>query len=136
MARSKAPKRVKAVPPAPKRRVLIADDHEDSGITLRMLMSTLGYEVRLVPDGDAAVREALAFRPDVVILDIGMPKISGYDAAHLIRQSLPGRKMLIVALSGWARPQDIDLSAAAGMDAHLAKPLDLKALIRIIDAFF
>lgn len=123
-----------AMKTAPKRRILIAEDDEDAGLTLLMLLESLGHEVHLVRDGESAVREAIRLRPDAVILDIGMPALSGYDAAHLIRQSRPGRKFLIVALSGWARPQDIDRSRAAGMDFHLVKPLDLAKLNTILDS--
>ena len=131
MARSKAPKR--EVRKAP-RRVLIADDHIDSGLTLQSILVALGYAVRLVEDGEAAVRLALTFKPEIVILDIGMPKLSGYDAAHLIRKSAPGSRLLIVALSGWGRPEDIAKSMAAGFDAHLVKPLDLARLLELINA--
>lgn len=129
MARSKAPKIVVERSP---RRVLIADDHIDGGRTLREILVQLGYDVRLVEDGEAAVRLFLTFRPEIVILDIGMPKLSGYDAAHLIRMSAGGRSVLIVALSGWGRAEDIDKSKAAGMDAHFVKPLDLAKLLELM----
>lgn len=131
MARSKAPKREARKAP---RRVLIADDHIDGGLTLQSIFVALGHEVRFVEDGEAAVRLALTFKPEVVILDIGMPKLSGYDAAHLIRKSAPGSRLLIVALSGWGRPEDIAKSMAAGFDAHLVKPLDLARLLELINA--
>jgi CheY-like chemotaxis protein len=120
---------------APKRRILIAEDDEDAGLTLRMLLESLGYEAHLVRDGESAVRDTLRLRPDVVILDIGMPVLSGYDAAQLIRRSNPGRKILIVALSGWGRLQDVERSTAAGIDFHLLKPLDLAKLKAILDAW-
>lgn len=117
-----------------RRRILIAEDDEDAGLTLRMLLESLDYEVHLVRDGEAAVRDVVRVRPDAVILDIGMPALSGYDAAHLIRQSTPGRKILIIALSGWARPQDVERSSAAGIDFHLVKPLDLARLKEILNS--
>jgi CheY-like chemotaxis protein len=119
-----------------KRRVLIAEDNPDAGATLHMLMSALGFEARLVADGEAVVREALLFVPDIVLLDIGMPRFSGYDAAQLLRLTDPGRKILIVAVSGWAAPKDIKLSMQAGIDAHIAKPIELSKLMAVIDEFF
>lgn len=119
---------------APKRRILVAEDDEDAGLTLQMLLESLGYEVHLVRDGESAVRQAIRLRPDVVILDVGMPLLSGYDAAHLIRKSTPGKKILIVALSGWGRIQDVERSKAAGMDYHLVKPLELAKLKEILDS--
>ena len=119
---------------APKRRILVAEDDEDAGLTLRMLLESLGYEVHLVRDGESAVREAIRLSPDVVILDIGMPLLSGYDAAQLIRKSTPGKKILMVALSGWARIQDVERSKAAGIDFHLVKPLELSRLKEILDS--
>ena len=68
------------------------------------------------------------------ILDVGMPLLSGYDAAHLIRKSTPGKKILIVALSGWGRIEDVERSKAAGMDYHLVKPLELAKLKEILDS--
>ena len=118
---------------APKRRILIAEDDEDAGLTLQMLLEALGYEVHLVRDGESAVRGAIRLGPGVVILDIGMPLLSGYDAAQLIRKSTPGRKILLVALSGWGRLQDVERSMAAGIDFHLVKPLDLARLKEILD---
>lgn len=115
-----------------RQRVLIADDHEDSRESLEMLMTALGYEARAVADGESAVREALSFRPAIAILDIGMPRMSGYDAAQLIRKSLPGNDMILIAFSGWARPQDVRLSKLAGMDAHLVKPLVLDKLLEVL----
>lgn len=119
---------------ARRRRILVAEDDEDAGLTLRMLLESLGYEVHLVRDGESAVRETVRLSPDVVILDIGMPLLSGYDAAQLIRKSTPGRKILIVALSGWGRIQDVERSTAAGIDFHLVKPLDLARLKEILDS--
>lgn len=120
---------------APKRRILIAEDDEDAGLTLQMLLESLGFDVHLVRDGESAVRANLVLRPEVVILDIGMPVLSGYDAAQLIRRTNPGREILIIALSGWGRLQDVQRSTAAGIDFHLLKPLDLARLQAILDAW-
>jgi len=129
--KAKSVSRVAAAGP----RILIAEDNEDIGQTLQMLLESLGYEVELCPDGEAAVRASLTFRPDIVILDIGMPRLSGYDAAHLIRKSHARRTLLIVAISGWARSEDVALSKSAGIDVHLSKPLAFDALVAVLDDF-
>lgn len=119
----------------PRRRILIAEDNEDSGTSLQMLLEALGYEVTLVKDGESAVRVALTLRPDVVLLDIGMPFLSGLDAAQLIRRSNPGIKILIIAITGWGQPSDFERSAAAGMDFHLTKPVDFRKLKAMLDSW-
>src|SRR6185436_3372012 len=101
------------IPVAAKRRILIAEDNEDAGVTLQGLMESLGYEAHLTNNGEVAVRAALTLRPDVVILDIGMPIFNGYDTARMIRRAMPGRQPLIIALTGWGAPRDIAESAVA-----------------------
>lgn len=119
---------------APKRRVLIAEDNEDAGVSLKMLVESLGFEVHLVVDGESAVRKTLAWQPHAIIMDIGMPMLSGYDATQIIRAHEQTTRPLIVMLSGWGRHRDIDLSNAAGADFHLTKPLDFGALRKILQS--
>jgi len=85
-------------------------------------------------DGEAAVRKSLAWQPHVIIMDIGMPMLSGYDATQIIRTHPQTTRPLIVMLSGWGRHRDIDLSSAAGADFHLTKPLDFGALRKILES--
>lgn len=118
-----------------RRRILIAEDNEDAGTSLQMLLETLGHDVKLVRNGESAVRDALTFRPDVILMDIGLPIINGLDATHLIRKSNPGRQILIIALTGWGQQSDIDRSTAAGMDLHLTKPVDFQKLKATLESW-
>ena len=97
-----------------------------------MLAGLLGHEVRTAHDGTSALREAEAFSPDVVILDIGMPDMSGYDVARSLRLTPLGRKVLLVALTGWGQDRDRRLSMEAGFDQHLVKPIEGDVLQRLL----
>src|SRR5688572_15416323 len=97
------------------RRVLIVEDNDSVGKSLQMLVEVLGHEARLVGDGDLAVRTSLVFKPDVVLMDLGLPKLNGLDAAYLIRKAIPGKKIRIVALTGWGKKTAVDAAFAAGM---------------------
>jgi CheY-like chemotaxis protein len=112
-------------------RVLVADDSPDSADTLAMMLELAGHEVRTAYDGEAAVREAEAFAPEVIILDIAMPRLNGFEAARKIRASGEATPVLI-ALTGYGQAQDRRRSAAAGFDHHLVKPVDVDALEAII----
>jgi CheY-like chemotaxis protein/two-component sensor histidine kinase len=109
-------------------RILVADDNPDSAQSLAMLLSVLGHEVRTAHDGLAALKAAEAFRPDVVLLDIGMPKLNGYDACRRIREQPWGKSVVIVALTGWGQDEDRRKAEQAGFDRHLTKPADLAQL--------
>jgi CheY-like chemotaxis protein len=111
-------------------RVLIAEDDTGQGLILKSIVTMLGHEGHLVDDGMAAVFSAAELRPDVILMDIGMPRLDGYEATRRIR-ALAGYPT-IVALSVWNREADLKLSAAAGMNHHLVKPLDLHALLAIL----
>ncbi|MGB6450036.1 MAG: response regulator [Steroidobacteraceae bacterium] len=113
-------------------RVLVADDMPDAARTLAMLFELYGAEVRFTLDGGEAVRVAESFRPDIVVLDITMPGLSGYDAARAIRSAPWGRAMVLVALTGWGRRADLEAAHAAGFDGHLLKPVDPQALLEVI----
>ena len=114
-------------------RILVADDNRDSLESLALLLELQGNEVRTAPDGARAVAEAEAFRPDVVLLDVGMPNMNGYDACRLIRAQEWGRNMLLVALTGWGQEADRARSQEAGFDQHFVKPVDPKVLLRYLD---
>jgi CheY-like chemotaxis protein len=114
------------------RRVLVVDDNRDAADSLSMLLAARGHEVRVAYDGLEAVGAAVAFAPDVVLMDIGLPKLYGYDAARRIRDAR-GKEVLLVAITGWGQDEDRRKSREAGFDFHLTKPVDPEAIARLID---
>ncbi len=110
------------------RRVLVADDNRDSANLLAELVAQLGSEVTLAYDGEEAVEVARAFQPDVAVLDIGMPKMDGYEAARRIRSESGERSLKLIALTGWGQAEDRRRAREAGFDEHLVKPVELAAL--------
>ena len=110
------------------RRILVVDDNVDSADSLADLLRLMGNEVRIAYDGQAAAAAAEAFRPGLTLLDIGLPKLNGYDVARRIRQQAWGRGVTLVALTGWGQDEDRRRSREAGFDLHLVKPVDLAAL--------
>jgi PAS domain S-box-containing protein len=113
---------------APKRRILVVDDNRDSATSLGMMLSLMGNETRTAHDGVEAVEQAAAFRPDVILLDLGLPKLNGYDACRRIREQPLGKGMVIVALTGWGQEEDKRRSSEAGFNQHMVKPVDPAAL--------
>jgi CheY-like chemotaxis protein len=113
-------------------RILVADDNRDSTATLGMLLRILGNDVRTAHDGLEAVGEAGEFRPDVILLDIGMPKMNGYEAARKIRSESWGRRVVLIALTGWGQERDRQLSREAGFDHHYVKPVDPATLTKLL----
>jgi len=113
-------------------RVLVADDSTDGAEMLATLLGSLGCEVQTVSDGAAAVRESERFRPDLVLLDIGMPGMDGYEACRLIRRATWGSGMMMVAITGWGQAEDRRRSAEAGFDLHLVKPVDPAMLVPLV----
>jgi CheY-like chemotaxis protein len=114
-------------------RILVADDNVDAAATLATLLEMMGHEVRHVHDGEAALAETAAFDPRLVLLDIGMPTINGYDVCRQLRAQDPARSRTIVAITGWGQPQDVQRSRDAGFDHHLVKPIDIDQLTTLID---
>jgi CheY-like chemotaxis protein len=110
-----------------RRRVLVVDDNEDAASMLAMLLRSWGHEVAVVGDGPAAIDAVAEQRPDVVLLDIGLPGMSGYEVARALRAT-GDRTLRIVAVSGYGQPADVSLARAAGCDDHVAKPVDLGVL--------
>ena len=117
-------------PPAA-RRILIADDNTDAAVSLAEVLQLMGHEVRTAGDGLEAIVEAESFRPDVVLLDIGMPNLNGYDACRRLREFDWGREMIIVALTGWGQEEDRRRSYDAGFDHHLVKPVGARRLTKL-----
>jgi two-component system CheB/CheR fusion protein len=116
-----------------KRRILVVDDNEDSAVSLEMMLQLLGNEVRSAHDGYRAVELAGQFRPQVILMDIGMPHLNGYEATKRIREQPWGRDMVIIALSGWGQEKDRAKSKEAGCDGHLVKPVELSELEKLLD---
>ena len=115
-------------------RILIAEDNPDAAESLKMLLQGLGYEAHVINDGESAVPAASALRPHVIIMDIGLPGINGYDAARRIRARNPDLRVRIVALTGRDQLEDRQRSAEAGIDHHLVKPADPVVLRQILDS--
>ncbi|MDQ3444686.1 MAG: ATP-binding protein, partial [Pseudomonadota bacterium] len=114
------------------RRILIADDNEDAADSLAMMLSMMGNETRTAPDGLAALQIGATFAPEIVLLDIGMPKLNGYDAARRIRGEPWGARLVLVALTGRSQDEDRRLSHEAGFDFHLVKPIEPAALEKLL----
>ncbi|HYM80124.1 MAG TPA: chemotaxis protein CheB [Candidatus Limnocylindria bacterium] len=114
------------------RRILVVDDNRDSATSLAMLLKLAGNQTHIAYDGLEAVEAAATFRPEVVLLDIGLPKLNGYEAARQIRAQPWGKKMVLVALTGWGQDEDRHKSREAGFDAHMVKPVDLAALTKLL----
>jgi signal transduction histidine kinase len=115
-----------------RRRVLVVDDNADAADSLGVLLEMMGHEVRTAYDGVEAVAKTAEFAPDVVLLDIGLPRMNGYEAARRIRQQPSGRAMRLVALTGWGQDEDKRRSREAGFDVHVTKPLDPALLERLL----
>jgi PAS domain S-box-containing protein len=114
------------------RRILIIEDHDDGREALVTLLRRLGHDVDQAATGAAGVEAAVRRRPDLVIVDIGLPDIEGYEVGRRIREALDGQ-VCVIALTGYAQPRDRDRSAQAGFDAHLVKPVTASALVDVID---
>jgi PAS domain S-box-containing protein len=119
------------VPPA-RRRILVVDDNLDAAESLGMLLEMLGHEVHTAHDGLEAVGAVAQFQPDVVLLDIGLPKLNGYEAARRIREQNGGTGPVLVALTGWGQEEDRRLSKEAGFDHHMTKPVDFADLQKVL----
>jgi PAS domain S-box-containing protein len=117
-------------------RVLVVDDDADVRESTALLLGLNGYEVKTADSGEQALPLIDAFHPDVVLLDIGMPGENGYQVAQSIRRQLNGEDLLLIALSGYGRAEDIARSQEAGFDHHLVKPLNLNALCKLLETRF
>jgi CheY-like chemotaxis protein len=117
-----------------KRRVLVVDDNVDSAESLAMLMKISGHEVEMAHDGLEAVDLSLAFRPDVILLDIGLPKLNGYEVARKIREQQAGKDIVLIALTGWGQEEDRRKSKESGFNAHIVKPVDFPELTKLLDS--
>ena len=115
------------------RRILIVDDNRDAATSLAMLLNLTGNETHTAYDGQEAVEAAATLRPDVILLDIGLPKLNGFEACRKIREQPWSKDIVIVALTGWGQDEDRRKSHEAGFNGHLVKPADYKVLTKLLD---
>ena len=116
-------------------RILIVDDNKDGASTLSMMLKILGNDTRTSYDGEDAVKAAIEFQPNVILLDIGLPKLNGYEVCRRIREQKNGHKILIIAQTGWGQDEDRQRTQDAGFDHHLVKPVDIAVLSKILAGF-
>ena len=116
----------------PKRRMLVVDDNRDSAASMAMMLRLLGNEVVTAHDGIEAVQKADTFRPQIILMDIGMPRLNGLDATRRIREQPWGKGLHIIALTGWGQDSDRDRSRGAGCNGHLVKPVSLADLDNLL----
>ncbi|HET7159753.1 MAG TPA: response regulator, partial [Burkholderiales bacterium] len=113
-------------------RVLVVDDNEDAAISLSMLLEMAGNTVRTAQDGEKALEIAAELRPHVVLLDLGLPKMNGYEVARGIREQPWGREMMLIAVTGWGEASDKQRTSEAGFNQHIVKPVDAQALLSLL----
>jgi len=113
-------------------RILVADDNRDAAETLGILLEVMGHEVKTVHDGEAAVEAAASFDPELVLLDIGMPGLNGYETCRRLRAQAGGARRTVFAVTGWGQPHDVQSAHEAGFDRHLVKPVDMDTLMQLI----
>jgi CheY-like chemotaxis protein len=113
-------------------KILVADDNVDSAQSLAILLQILGNEVHTAHDGREAVDAATTLQPDLALLDIGMPRLNGYEACRRIREQPWAKSTVMVALTGWGQIEDVRRSEQAGFDHHLVKPVEPAALEKLL----
>jgi CheY-like chemotaxis protein len=121
-------------PVVPRRRILIVDDNEDGATSLSMLLNLVGHQTFTANDGHEALSAFERIRPDVALLDIGLPGINGFEVARRIRELPFGREAVLIAVTGWGQEDDRSRSRAAGFDAHLVKPVNHEELTKLLAA--
>jgi CheY-like chemotaxis protein len=117
----------------PRARILVADDNYDAAQSLALVLGMDGHEVRTASDGLEALRVAEEFRPQIVLLDIGMPKLDGYETARRLREQPWSQATRLFALTGWGQEEDRERARAAGFDRHLVKPVDPDTLSQLLN---
>jgi CheY-like chemotaxis protein len=115
---------------AEERRVLLIEDNADARAMLRTILELAGHVVTECPDGPSGLTAALDVRPDVALIDLGLPGLNGYDVARGIRDSMPGHPIKLIAITGYGQAQDRVQALAAGFDAHLVKPVEPEKVLR------
>jgi CheY-like chemotaxis protein len=115
----------------PCRRILLVEDNEEGREILRLLLQVWGHDVEVAENGLRAIEKGLAQRPDVAIVDIGLPEVDGYQVARTLRAAWQD-KIRLIALTGYCQPSDRRQACEAGFDVHLTKPADLEELARLL----
>ena len=128
-----APSRGSAAAPAG-RRILLVDDNRDAADSLALLLGLEGHDVRVAYAGRPAIEIAHEFRPEIAVLDLGLPDLSGYDVARLLRQDPALGRIELIALTGWGQEEHRKRALEAGFDHHVTKPVDLEQLERLLEA--
>jgi CheY-like chemotaxis protein len=113
-------------------RILVVDDLPDAAASLALVCQLFGAEAKVARDGLEALAIGQGFQPDVVLMDITMPNMNGYEAARRLRAEPWGKSVVLIALTGWGRKTDIDAAHVAGFDGHLLKPVDPDAMLMLI----
>jgi CheY-like chemotaxis protein len=121
-----------AIVPSSRRRILVVDDNQDAAMSLAMMLKLMGNEAKTAHDGQEALEVAAAYRPDLILLDIGMPIMNGYEAARQIRQQPWAKNIVLAALTGWGQDEDRRKSQEAGFDFHITKPIEPAALEKLL----
>ena len=119
-------------PPAQRFKILVVDDNPDSALSMAMMLSIMGHDTRTAHDGESAVETAETFLPDVVLLDIGLPKLNGYEVAQRIRGQAWGASMYLIAVTGWGQDEDRQRSSEVGLNQHMVKPVEPAALEKLL----
>lgn len=119
-------------PPAHRFKILVVDDNHDSALSMAMMLSIMGHDTRTAHDGESAVATAESFLPDVVLLDIGLPKLNGYEVAQRIRGQAWGASMYLIAVTGWGQDEDRQRSNEVGLNRHMVKPVEPAALEKLL----
>jgi CheY-like chemotaxis protein len=116
----------------PKHRILVVDDHRDAALGMAAVLKSRGHEVSTAHNGESSIRIAETYQPDVILMDIGMPGMSGYETTRRIRATPWGKNIFIIALTGWGQETDRAQSQKCGCNAHLVKPVDLPELEELL----
>ncbi len=118
---------------APRRfRILVVDDNHDSALSMAMMLQIMGHDTRTAHDGESALSTAETFLPEVVLLDIGLPKLNGYEVAQRIREKTWGESMYLIAVTGWGQDEDRQRSSEVGLNLHMVKPVEPAALEKLL----
>jgi CheY-like chemotaxis protein/two-component sensor histidine kinase len=125
-------RRIRAVPPPARRKILVVEDNADAAETLAEFLTSRGHEVRIASDGSAALGALQQVIPEVVLLDIGLPGMDGYEVARRLRACACGDRLFLVALTGYGQAEDRARSREAGFDVHVTKPVDLDTVARLV----
>jgi PAS domain S-box-containing protein len=119
-------------PAIPRRRILVVDDNQDAASSLAVLLKVLGHDTQIAHEGEQAIEIAAREQPEIVLLDIGMPKMSGYDVCRRLRELPTGNDMTIVAVTGWGQESDRQKSVEAAFDGHMVKPVEPRELLKLL----